>query len=148
SYTDFTYYHLKLLSGDKEHFAENDSITLQITITNTGDKAGAEVVQCYVGQNSPSQPRPAKELKAFKKVFLEVGESKEITFELDYRAFAYWHKDKAKWVAESDDYRIYVGSSVEDIRDTATIVLKTDINAESPNQALTPYFEPAKRDFN
>jgi len=147
SYTNFTYYHLKLLSGDKDHFAENDSIKLQITITNTGDKAGAEVVQCYVGQKSPSVPRPAKELKAFEKVFLEVGESKDITFELDYRAFAYWHKDKAKWVAESDDYRIYVGSSVDDIRDTATIVLKTDIDSELPNQALTPYFEPAKRNF-
>ena len=148
SYTNFTYYHLKLLSGDKDHFAENDSIKLQITITNTGDKAGAEVVQCYVGQKSPSVPRPEKELKAFEKVFLEVGESKEITFELDYRAFAHWYRDKAKWIAESDDYRIYIGASVADIRETASIYLKTDTPVAQTDPALTPYFKPAKRDFN
>lgn len=148
SYTSFTYYHLTLLSGDHSPFKENDAIKLQITVTNTGDKAGAEVVQCYVGQKSPSQPRPAKELKAFEKVFLEPGESKEIEFELDYRAFAYWHKEKATWVTESGDYQIHIGSSVNDIRDTAIITLETDIAAEQPNPALATYFDPAKRDFN
>ncbi|MGO2510549.1 glycoside hydrolase family 3 C-terminal domain-containing protein [Marinomonas polaris] len=148
SYTCFTYYHLKLLSGDKTQFNESDSIKLKITITNTGDRAGAEVVQCYVGQKSPSQPRSAKELKAFEKVFLEVGESKEVMFELDYRAFAYWHKEKAAWIAESGDYQIHIGSSVNDIRDTATIALETGIVAEQPNFALATYFDPAKRDFN
>ncbi|GGN28885.1 MULTISPECIES: glycoside hydrolase family 3 C-terminal domain-containing protein [Marinomonas] len=148
SYTNFTYYHLTLLSGDKALFNESASIKLQITITNTGNRAGAEVVQCYVGQKSPSQPRPAKELKAFKKVFLEPGESKEIVFELDYRAFAYWHKEKATWVAESGEYQIHIGASVADIRDTASIVLDTDNTAEQPNPALESYFAPAKRDFN
>ncbi|MCW4630457.1 fibronectin type III-like domain-contianing protein [Marinomonas rhodophyticola] len=148
SYTNFTYYHLTLLSGDKSPFDESASIKLQITITNTGNRAGAEVVQCYVGQKSPSQPRPAKELKAFEKVFLEPGESKEVVFELDYRAFAYWHKNKATWVAESGEYQIHIGSSVEDIRDTASIALDTGITAEQPNSALATYFTPAKRDFN
>ncbi|WP_137168915.1 glycoside hydrolase family 3 C-terminal domain-containing protein [Marinomonas sp. FW-1] len=148
SYTNFTYYHLTLLSGDKASFNENDSIKLQITITNTGNKAGAEVVQCYVGQKSPSQPRPAKELKAFEKVFLEPGESKEIEFELDYRAFAYWDEAQSSWVAESDEYQIHIGSSVEDIRDTATVFLNTTVAKKQPNAALKAYFEPEKRDFN
>ncbi|WP_417527674.1 glycoside hydrolase family 3 C-terminal domain-containing protein [Marinomonas shanghaiensis] len=148
SYTNFTYYHLTLLSGDKAPFNESASIKLQITITNTGNRAGAEVVQCYVGQKSPSQPRPAKELKAFEKVFLEPGESKEIVFELNYRAFAYWHQEKATWVAESGEYQIHIGASVADIRDTASIVLDTDNTAEQPNPALASYFAPAKRDFN
>ena len=148
SYTNFTYYHLTLLSGDKSPFDESASIKLQITITNTGNRAGAEVVQCYVGQKSPSQPRPAKELKAFEKVFLEPGESKEVVFELDYRAFAYWHNNKATWVAESGEYQIHIGASVADIRDTANIILDTNIEAEQPNPALASYFTPAKRDFN
>jgi len=148
SYTNFTYYHLTLLSGDKAPFNESASIKLQVTITNTGNRAGAEVVQCYVGQKSPSQPRPAKELKAFEKVFLEPGESKEIVFELNYRAFAYWHQEKATWVAESGEYQIHIGASVADIRDTASIVLDTDNTAEQPNPALASYFAPAKRDFN
>jgi beta-glucosidase len=148
SYTSFTYYHLTLLSGDHSPFKENDAIRLQITITNTGDKAGAEVVQCYVGQKSPSQPRPAKELKAFEKVFLEPGESKEIEFELDYRAFAYWDEAQSSWIAESDEYQIHIGSSIEDIRDTANITLDTEVAKKQPNAALKTYFEPAKRDFN
>lgn len=148
SYTDFTYYHLTLLSGDKTPFNENASIKLQITVTNTGNRAGAEVVQCYVGQKSPSQPRPAKELKAFEKVFLEPGESKEIVFELDYRAFAYWDEAQSSWVAESDEYQIHIGSSVEDIRDTATVFLNTTVAKKQPNAALKAYFEPEKRDFN
>ena len=148
SYTNFTYYHLTLLSGNTERFTEEDAITLKITLSNTGNRAGAEVVQCYVGQKSPSQPRPAKELKAFKKVFLEPGESKEIVFELDYRAFAYWHAEKATWVAESGEYQIHIGASVADIRDTATIALTTDTVAEQANPALASYFAPAKRDFN
>ena len=106
------------------------------------------MVQCYVGQKSPSHPRPAKELKAFEKVFLEPGESKEIVFELNYRAFAYWHQEKATWVAESGEYQIHIGASVADIRDTASIVLDTDNTAEQPNPALANYFAPAKRDFN
>ncbi|MGO2355287.1 MAG: glycoside hydrolase family 3 C-terminal domain-containing protein [Marinomonas foliarum] len=148
SYTSFTYYHLTLLSGDHSPFKENDAIRLQITITNTGDKAGAEVVQCYVGQKSPSQPRPAKELKAFEKVFLEPGESKEIALELDYRAFAYWDEAQSSWIAESDEYQIHIGSSIEDIRDTANITLDTEVAKKQPNVALKTYFEPAKRDFN
>ncbi|RCX02170.1 glycoside hydrolase family 3 C-terminal domain-containing protein [Marinomonas foliarum] len=148
SYTSFTYYHLTLLSGDHSPFKENDAIRLQITITNTGDTAGAEVVQCYVGQKSPSLPRPAKELKAFEKVFLEPGESKEIALELDYRAFAYWDEAQSSWIAESDEYQIHIGSSIEDIRDTANITLDTEVAKKQPIAALKTYFEPAKRDFN
>ena len=100
------------------------------------------------GSKIPFPTTPAKELKAFEKVFLGPGESKEIVFELDYRAFAYWHKEKATWVAESGEYQIHIGASVADIRDTANIILDTDIAAEQPNPAIASYFAPAKRDFN
>ncbi|MBJ7553814.1 glycoside hydrolase family 3 C-terminal domain-containing protein [Marinomonas spartinae] len=149
SYTTFDYSNLQMkVDAQTISLGENDTLTLVVTITNTGKRAGAEVVQCYIGQTSPSQPRPAKELKAFSKVFLEAGESKEIELVLDYRAFAYWHTENATWVAESGEYLIQIGASVADIRQTVTLTLDTGIPRQTTNEALSTYFEPAKRDFH
>lgn len=149
SYTTFDYSNLKLVAdSNRVSLGEKDTIKLSMTITNSGDRAGAEVVQCYVGQSMPSQPRPQKELKAFAKVFLEAGESKHIELELDYRAFAYWHTEQAKWIAENDEYHLYVGASVSDIRQELTIAIETGTPHQAINEALIAYFKPSKRDFN
>ena len=149
SYTTFDYSNLKLVAdSNRVSLSEKGTIKLSMTITNSGDRAGAEVVQCYVGQSMPSQPRPQKELKAFAKVFLEAGESKHIELELDYRAFAYWHTEQAKWIAENDEYHLYVGASVSDIRQELTIAIETGTPHQAINEALMAYFKPSKRDFH
>ena len=66
-------------------------------VTNTGTRAGSEVVQCYVAPSSPRLVRPPKELKAFGRVRLEPGESTVVELELDDRSFAYWDPGQADW---------------------------------------------------
>ena len=78
-------------------FRAGDTLTVSVPITNTGDRAGAEVVHCYVAPESPRLARPPKELKAFAKVRLETGESTTVDLVLDDRSFAYWDPGQADW---------------------------------------------------
>jgi beta-glucosidase len=89
---------------------------VEFELANTGDRAGAEVAEIYVQPVSPSVFRPLKELKGFKKVFLQPGETQKVSVTLGQSAFAYYDVDKKGWVAEKGDYRILVGSSSRDIR--------------------------------
>jgi beta-glucosidase len=91
-------------------------VTAEFELTNTGERAGAEVAELYVHQDNPTLPRPLKELKGFKKVFLQPGEKQTVSIPLDPRAFAFYDPAKAGWVAQSDDYKIQIGSSSRDIR--------------------------------
>ncbi len=86
-------------------------LPLNITVTNTGERAGAEVIQVYIGENKPTVARPVKELKAFEKVYLEPGESKTVTIMLDPSQWGYWDEAKHQFVTNSGKYTIYVGSS-------------------------------------
>jgi beta-glucosidase len=97
--------------------------TVKFMIKNTGKVAGAEVAQIYVKQAKPSVERPDKELKAFKKVFLQPGESKELTVTLNQDAFSYYDEKKNIWVADAGQYKILVGSSSRDIRANKNIEL-------------------------
>ena len=94
----------------------NDGGAAQFEIKNTGKVAGAEVAQLYVREKKPSLPRPEKELKGFKKVFLKPGEKQTVSIPLDLRALAYFDPAKAGWVAEAGDYQIQIGSSSRDLR--------------------------------
>lgn len=78
------------VSADRKTYAREDSVVVRMTLSNTGDRAGAETVQLYVGQCRPSVVRPVKELKAFRKVFLQPGESREIRFGLPVADFAFY----------------------------------------------------------
>ena len=102
SYTAFEYSDLK---------AERDHVTAKIT--NTGDTAGAEIVQLYVKAPQDGLYRPLRELKGFAKVFLEPGETKEVSFELNDRSFAVWAEG---WKVPSGTYGIEISASAEDIR--------------------------------
>ena len=73
------------------------TITVSVPVTNTGDRAGCEVVQCYVAPQSPRLARPPKELKAFAKVRLAPGESTAVDLVLDDRSFAYWDPGQDDW---------------------------------------------------
>jgi beta-glucosidase len=89
---------------------------VSFTVTNTGKRAGAEVAQLYVGQENPPVDRPIKELKGFKKVYLQPGESRAVTLPLNLRSFAYWDEATRKWVAPAGRYKVLVGAASDDIK--------------------------------
>ncbi|GGG09715.1 beta-glucosidase family protein [Paenibacillus aceti] len=125
SYTSFAYENISL---SKEVMKDSDIIEVLVTVRNTGDRAGKEIVQLYVQSLDSSVIRPVKELKGFEKVELQAGESKEIRFTLDKRSFAYFNTDIHDWFAETGSYDIVVGSSSADTPLRATIkVISTAI---------------------
>jgi beta-glucosidase len=113
SYTNFTYSNLQLTG---QHGLHDHELLVQCDITNTGSRAGSEVVQVYVSQSHPTLPRPPKELKGFARVTLQPGETRQISIPLDATAFAYYDPDRSAWIAEKDDFTISVASSSRDIR--------------------------------
>lgn len=90
-------------------------------MTNTGDRAGADVVQVYVATDAGPVRRPARELRAFSKVHLEPGESRDCTFELGRRAFACWDVERSDWVVSPGSYAVQV------CRDAASLLLEQDV---------------------
>lgn len=113
SYTTFEYRDLKIAPSK---IKAQDKVKIQLTIQNTGNRPGAEVVQIYIGDPEASVPRPVKELKAFKKVFLKPGEKRTLTFYLDKTALSFYDMEKKDWVAEPGKFIVYAGSSSRDIR--------------------------------
>ncbi len=109
SYTTFSFSDLKVEKTDKE-------LKVVVKISNTGSVAGAEVAEVYISQKNPSIRRPKKELKGFKKVFLEKGESKvvEVVIETKY-ATSFWDEIRNAWVSEKDTYEVIVGGNSEEI---------------------------------
>jgi len=99
-------------------------VVVEVKVTNTGKRAGSQVVQVYVGDDEVSVPRPRKELKAFKKEYLESGESCTIAFTLGQRAFAFWTPSLRDWMVEPGDFTISIGTSSADIVHTAKVTLK------------------------
>ena len=110
SYTSFAYSNLQ---------AASNGVTL--TVTNTGKRAGAEIVQLYVAKPGAEVLRPAQELKGFAKVQLQPGESKTVTILLDDKAFRYWNTKTDSWEVEGGSYELRVGASSADIRLTAVV---------------------------
>jgi beta-glucosidase len=94
----------------------NGVTTVRLTVENTGNTSGAEVVQVYVRDRKSSVVRPEKELKGFQKVFLNAGESKELTFSLNSDAFSFFDEKRMKWVQEPGDFEILAGASSSDLR--------------------------------
>lgn len=131
SYTTFEYSGLKL---SKKNIKDTDTLKVTFKVKNTGDRAGAEVAQVYVSDTESTVYRPVKELKGFKKIFLEPGEEKTVTVELDKRAFAFWNTAIGDWYVESGAFDILVGASSRDIRLQAGVkVTSSDPDAAVPN---------------
>ncbi len=118
SYTTFEYSDIKL---DKAAMSENDTLTVTFRVKNTGDVSGYETAQLYVADKESTIYRPEKELKAFKKVWLNPGETKEISLVLNKRAFAFYNVNINDWCVESGDFDILVGASSADIKLSATV---------------------------
>ena len=106
------------------------AVTLRASVTNTGRRAGTEVVQVYVGDTEASVARPLRELKGFVKVQLEPGETQQVSCLFDERTFAFWSTRFQQWVVESGEFMIAVGSSSRDLVATEMITL------DAPRQSL------------
>ena len=103
-----------------------DGATLKITVpvTNTGERAGAEVVQLYIHDCEASVDRPEKELKGFRKVYLEPGESAKVEFEIGTDALSYFDEAGHRWVAEPGDFEARIGNSSDAIATSVAFSLK------------------------
>jgi beta-glucosidase len=121
SYTSFAYGPLAVTTPGK---AEGASATVAVEVTNTGARAGDEVVQLYVHDREASVERPTRELKGFRRVALAPGETKRVTFSLDARAFAYYSVREKRWEVEPGTFEILVGSSSRDIRSREVLTLQ------------------------
>ena len=121
SYTAFAVGNVK---ADRTTLAPNGSIRISADVTNTGDRAGAEVVQLYIGDEQSSLPRPVKELKGFQKVSLNPGQTRTVTFEITPGMLQYYDDAKGAWVAEPGAFTAYVGAASDDIRGTVEFELK------------------------
>ena len=99
-------------------------ITLKVDVTNTGKRAGAEVVQFYIADLKSSLPRPAKELKGFKKVQLNPGETKTVEFTIDRSALEFYNDATNQWTAEPGAFEAIIGASSADIKGKVKFELK------------------------
>ena len=113
SYTQFKYDDLKLSSDSMEM---DDMLKVSLRVTNIGRRKGLETVQLYVSEQHPTVARPVRELKGFKKIELEPGESGTVNFHLSKSDFSYYDVVKNAWNANPGSYKIEVGASSHDIR--------------------------------
>ncbi len=124
SYTTFACSNLRL-SGAK--ITDQEPLTATVTVTNTGSRAGKTVVQLYVGDKESTVLRPIRELKGFEKVELQPGESRDVTFTLDKRAFAYWNAAIHDWHVETGAFTIEVGQSSRDIEVSGEVTVESTV---------------------
>ena len=113
SYTTFEYSNLTL-TPDSPRYGQ--TVTLRVTVKNTGTRAGAEVVQVYIHDVKSSVERPVKELKAFQRVELKPGESQVVMMTLDRHSMWFYDPLVKDWAAEPGEFDVLVGSSSRDIR--------------------------------
>lgn len=143
SYTSFAY------SGLRIEHSRDYECRVTFTVSNTGGRPGAEAAQLYVAAKTGGAFRPAQELKGFAKVFLNPGESKEVSLTLDKRSFAIYDPAQKDWIVETGEYEIRVGTSSRDISLSQTLALE----GEQPHKCdCSPWYYdldgvPGKADF-
>ena len=121
SYTRFSYGELRL---DRDRMGMDDELEVAVEITNSGERAGSEVVQLYLSDLECSLARPDQELRAFEKLALEAWETKTVRFTLARAALSFYDPAREGWVAEAGRFEVRVGSSSRDIRARARFVLE------------------------
>ena len=112
SYTTFEYSEAQLSSSE---MAAGESVTLTVTVSNTGEYKGSEVVQLYIRDHYASRIRPVKELRGFEKITLEPGTSQEVTFTIDEETLSYYNGEE-EFVAEPGAFSVMVGTSSEEVQ--------------------------------
>lgn len=142
SYTTFEFSNLNII------YKEDDSIIVNVKIKNTGQYEGKEVVQIYISCMNSVLFRAKKELKAFKKVKLEPGESKEIELEIGREGFQYYNTKTKQYQIEEGYYKIQVGNSCNDIKISKLVYIIGD-NVEVPDyRNIAPsYYSLRQKEF-
>lgn len=106
SYTSFAYSNLR---ADRPGYAIGEPVTLSVNVTNTGKRAGDEVVQLYVHQKHGASSRPVRELKGFRRVALKPGETRSVSFTLSPSDLRYWSAATGGWVADESGFDVWAG---------------------------------------
>jgi beta-glucosidase len=133
SYTDFSYGALKVSAPSM-----TDNLQVSVTVTNSGNVAGKEVVQLYLSAPGKKMDKPVTELKAFAKTkLLQPGESQEISFNLRPADLTSFDTKTSSWIAEAGNYTVRVGTSEKTIQ-AGTFKLAKDIVTEKVNKVLVP----------
>lgn len=132
TYSNFEYHKLNL---DKNKVDANDSVEIKVEVTNTSHVKGAEVVQLYVTDVYAEIMRPVIELAGFRKILLDVGETKTISFELAASQMAFLDKDM-KWKIQAGKIKVYVGRSVDDLRTEGIFEIKNDQYIDGADRQL------------
>lgn len=117
SYTSFKYSNLQVKDG-------KDELTVSFRLQNTGGQAGDEVVQLYVQLPHRGEPMPVKELKAFKRVFMERGDKQLVELKVKKDQLRYWDAARGRFVYPSGNYIVQVGASSADIRLTGEVAVE------------------------
>ncbi len=123
SYTDFTYTNLQISHAKIQ---DNETLTVKVDVTNTGNCKGKEVIQLYISAKEGQVIRPVRELRAFKKISLNPGETKTVVLELDGRAFSYWNTEIHDWYMEPGSYEIQIGKSAQEILLKKEVQVRTE----------------------
>ena len=121
SYTTFEY---GKPVADKKTMTADDTITFTVTVKNTGDREGQEVVQLYISDKKSSLPRPVKELKGFRKVKLAPGEEQKVSFTVAKDALSFFDDAKHEWIAEPGKFEAVIAASAADIRGVVPFELR------------------------
>ena len=121
SYTTFK---LGKVTADKQQLSADETITFTIPVTNTGSRAGAETVQLYISDKQASVDRPLKELKAFQKVFLQPGETQQVSLTIGREALSFYDETRGEWTAEPGDFEALIGSSSDQLKQKISFMLK------------------------
>jgi beta-glucosidase len=118
SYTTFTYERLRL---DRTEMDRNGQLQVTVTVTNSGKRAGVEVVQLYTRDLVGSVTRPVKELKGFQRVELQPGESRDVTFTLRAADLAFYTAS-GRWEAEPGEFKVFVGTNSRDVTEAGFLL--------------------------
>lgn len=121
SYTTFAY---GKPTADRKSLSADGTLTVKVTVKNTGARPGQEVVQLYVSDKKSSLPRPVKELKGFRKIQLAPGEEKEVAFTIDKSALSFFDDARHAWVAEPGKFEAIIAASAEDIKGVVAFELE------------------------
>jgi beta-glucosidase len=120
SYTTFA---IDAPTPDCTELTVGQTLRVSVTVANTGERAGAEVVQLYVGNPGGPVPRPVRELRDFAKIPLQPGETRVVEFTLGPRAFAYWDTAVSGWRIEPGHYTLQAGASSRALSPAVTVRL-------------------------
>jgi len=141
SYSSYSYGDISLTSSE---IKEGDPLTVSINITNISEVDGKEAVQLYIAPPKSKIYKPVRQLAAFKKVFIQRGETRTVEFELDKRAFAYYNTQIGDWHVESGTYKIEIGASSRDIR----AVREITVTSSRPEVEVPDYTAKAPQYYN